>query len=143
MSRDSQINQNVLAELKWDPSVVAARIGVTTKNGLVTLTGQVQTDVSRYAAERAARGVDGVTRVANNITLMAQTVNVSEVGALIQRALERSWYKLPQSISITARKDGKVKLTGFVHTLLARSLASDAARTAPGSTGVENNLVIN
>jgi osmotically-inducible protein OsmY len=217
MSNDNQLQQDVLAELKWEPSVTAAHIGVTAKNGVVTLSGHVENYMSKYAAERAARRVQGVNGVAeeievhlpfdnkktddeiaaavlerlawnvmiprnaikvkvekgfvtltgevewhyqqeaakndvqhlhgvvgvaNNVTLMEQVVNVGEISTDIQRALKRSWYTRPDSISVTANK-GKVKLTGFVHSPHARYIATEAAWSAPGATSVENDLVIN
>jgi osmotically-inducible protein OsmY len=217
MSNDNQIQQDVLAELKWEPSVTAAHIGVTAKNGVVTLSGHVENYMSKYAAERAARRVQGVnavaeeievhlpsdnrktddeiaaavlarlawnvmiprnaikvkvekgfvtltgevewhyqqeaakldvqhlhgvTGVANNVTLLAQTVDVGEISMDIQRALKRSWYTRPDSISVTANK-GRVKLTGVVHSPHARYVATEAAWSAPGATSVENDLVIN
>jgi osmotically-inducible protein OsmY len=217
MLNDSQIQQDVLDELTWEPSVTAAHIGVTAKNGVVTLSGHVENYASKYAAERAARRVQGVqgvaeeievhlssdnrksddeiaaavldrlawnvliprdsikvrvekgfvtltgevewhyqqeaakldvqhlhgvVGVANNVTIKAPAVNVGEIGADIQRALKRSWYTRPDSISVSANK-GRVKLTGFVHSPHARHVASEAAWNARGATSVENDLVIN
>jgi osmotically-inducible protein OsmY len=67
MSNDNQIQQDVLAELKWEPSVNSAHVGVTAKNGVVTLSGHVENYMSKYAAERAARRVQGVQGVAEEI----------------------------------------------------------------------------
>lgn len=217
MSNDNQLQHDVLAELKWEPSVTAAHIGVAAKDGVVTLSGHVENYMSKYAAERAARRVQGVrgvaeeievhlpsdnrktddeiakavldrlawnvmiprnaikvkvergfvtlsgevewhyqqeaamhdvqhlhgvVGVANDVTLMAQAVNVAEISTDIQHALKRSWYTRPDSISVTANH-GKVKLTGFVHSPYARFVASEAAWNARGATSVENDLVIN
>jgi hypothetical protein len=60
MKTDSQLQQNVMAELKWEPSVHAAQIGVEVKNGVVTLTGEVSSFVEKWNAERAAQRVNGV-----------------------------------------------------------------------------------
>lgn len=64
MSDDKQLKQSVLDELKWEPSVNAARIGVTIKDGVVTLTGSVETYAEKHAAETAALRVKGVKAVA-------------------------------------------------------------------------------
>ena len=57
MKTDSQLQGDVLAELKWWPSVNAAHIGVAAKDGVVTLTGQVAQYTEKAAAEDAAKGV--------------------------------------------------------------------------------------
>ena len=69
MNTDSQLQSNVLDELKWRPSVDAAHIGVTAKHGVVTLTGQVAHYAEKTAAEEAAKGVYGVKGLANDIVV--------------------------------------------------------------------------
>jgi osmotically-inducible protein OsmY len=64
---DSQLQQAVLAELKWEPSVTAAHIGVTAKGGVVAITGHVESYVEKHAAETAAGRVKGVKAVAEEI----------------------------------------------------------------------------
>ena len=56
MFDDSQLQKDVLAELKWEPLVTAAHLGVAAKNGVVTLTGHVDNYMSKHAAERAGPG---------------------------------------------------------------------------------------
>ena len=69
MKTDSQLQGDVLAELKWLPSVNAAHIGVTAKEGVVTLTGQVTHYAEKAAAENAAKGVYGVKGMADDIVV--------------------------------------------------------------------------
>lgn len=64
---DSELQRDVLDELKWDPSVNAAHIGVSAKNGVVTLSGYVPSYWEKYAAEKAAKRVYGVMAVANEL----------------------------------------------------------------------------
>jgi len=61
---DEQIQRDVLAELKWDARVQPNEVGVAVKNGIVTLTGWVDSYTKRWAAEEAARRVRGVKAVA-------------------------------------------------------------------------------
>ena len=56
MSHDSKLQQDVLAELSWEPSVTAAHVGVTANDDVVTLTGHVATFAEKHAAEMAASG---------------------------------------------------------------------------------------
>ena len=60
MLNNSQLQLAVLAELGWEPSVRAANIGVVARDGVVTLTGKVESYAEKYAAETAARRVKGV-----------------------------------------------------------------------------------
>jgi osmotically-inducible protein OsmY len=60
MKPDSQLQQDVSAELDWEPSVHAAPIGVEVKAGVVTLAGEVDSYAEKWNAERAAQRVTGV-----------------------------------------------------------------------------------
>ena len=64
---DIDLQRDVLDELKWEPSVNAAHIGVSVKDGVVTLSGHVPSYAEKYAAEKAAKRVHGVKAVANEI----------------------------------------------------------------------------
>jgi osmotically-inducible protein OsmY len=65
--RDQEIQQDVLAELRWDLSVASSEIGVSVKDGIVTLTGRVDTFVKKWRAEEAALRVSAVKAVANDL----------------------------------------------------------------------------
>src|SRR5258706_16347512 len=67
MTTDIELQRKVQDELKWEPSVNAAHIGVAAKDGIVTLTGHVSSFAERYEAEQAAKRVYGVRAVANEI----------------------------------------------------------------------------
>jgi osmotically-inducible protein OsmY len=60
MKTDIQLQQDVIAELNWEPSVDAAQIGVEVKDGIVTLAGHVSSYAEKWNAERAAQRVSGV-----------------------------------------------------------------------------------
>ena len=67
MTSDSDLKKAILDELNWEPSVESAHIGVTAKNGVVSLTGNVDAYGQKSAAERAASRVKGVKAVVENI----------------------------------------------------------------------------
>lgn len=67
MKSDLQIQKDVIAQLNWQPEVNAAEIGVSVKEGVVTLSGIVDNYIKKIAAERAAKAVAGVRAVAENI----------------------------------------------------------------------------
>src|SRR5580704_16358236 len=64
---DTQLQQDVMAELKWEPSINAAQIGVEVKDGIVTLAGHVDSFAEKWNAERAAQRVSGVKALAIEI----------------------------------------------------------------------------
>ena len=64
MTTDHQLQKAVIEELTWEPRVKSGQIGVTAKNGVVTLSGQVDTYIEKSSAEKAARRVNGVKAVA-------------------------------------------------------------------------------
>ena len=67
MKDDKQLQRDVLDELDWEPSIDAAEIGVTVRDGIVTLTGHVSSYTEKGTAERVAKRVHGVKAVANDI----------------------------------------------------------------------------
>jgi osmotically-inducible protein OsmY len=68
MKSDSQLRADVLEELKWEPSIDESEVGVVAKDGVVTLTGYVESYAQKYAAERAAERVSGVRAIAYDTT---------------------------------------------------------------------------
>jgi osmotically-inducible protein OsmY len=67
MKTDAELQQDVMNELKWEPTIKAAEIGVGVKDGVVTLSGYVDSYVKKWTAERAAARVSGVRAVAEGI----------------------------------------------------------------------------
>lgn len=67
MKSDSELKRDIEAELMWDPDINAADIAVAVKDGVVTLTGFVRSYAQKWEAEKAAKRVDGVRGVANDI----------------------------------------------------------------------------
>lgn len=88
---DTQIQQDVLAELKWEPRVQSTEIGVTVKDGIVTLTGFVDSYMKKWAAEEAAHRVRGVKAVANDIEVRLPSSSErtdADIAAAAVRALD-------------------------------------------------------
>jgi osmotically-inducible protein OsmY len=67
MKKDSEIQEDVMKELRWEPLLNATEIGVAVKSGIVTLSGTVDTYSKKLAAEEAAKRVMGVKAVAEDI----------------------------------------------------------------------------
>lgn len=141
---DTELQRDVLDELKWEPSVDAAHIGVSVKNGVVTLTGHVSSYAEKYAAERAALRVHGVTAVANEIDvkLPGSSRRTDEDIALeAVNALKANLSVPHDKVKITVR-NGWVTLDGEVEWQYQRMAAENSVRYLSGVTGVSNLITV-
>lgn len=135
---DDQIAAAALERLNWDPTVPKHAVQVTVDAGWVNLTGQVEWHFQREAAEEDIRSLSGVIAVSNDITI-APKVDCQNISDDITHALHRSWFFDPNTISVSG-EDGKIKLTGTVHTPHERKVAAATAWAAPGVVDVKNEL---
>jgi osmotically-inducible protein OsmY len=144
MSTDSQLQHAVLEELGWEPSVVAAHIGVSAKAGIVTLTGHVLTFAQKHAAETAARRVQGVTGVAEEIDVVLPVEPRLTDEAIAAAALSQlSWDVLiPKDALQVVVDDGWVTLIGAVEWNYQREAAVTKIRHLAGVTGLSNEVTI-
>jgi osmotically-inducible protein OsmY len=144
MPNDNRLQQAVLDELSWEPSVTAAHIGVAANSGVVTLTGHVESFAQKHAAEAAVRRVKGVKAVAEEIEvrLPYETKRSDEeiAGAAIGRF---EWdVSIPRdTIKVTVDK-GWVTLTGEVDWNYQKDAASMDVRALFGVVGVSNQITI-
>jgi osmotically-inducible protein OsmY len=141
---DSQIQQEVLQELKWDTRVEETEIGVTADQGVVTLTGTVSNYGKKMAAQEAAHRVAGVLDVANDIEVkipggLARTD--TEIAQAVRRALEWHVWVSDERILSTV-SDGWVTLEGTVESLREREDAERTVRCLTGVRGVTNNIAV-
>jgi osmotically-inducible protein OsmY len=144
MSNDSLLQQAVLAELSWEPSVASAHIGVTANNGVVTLTGYVGSFVEKRAAEAAASRVKGVKAVAEEIEVKL-TPNMTRTDAQIAAAaLESlSWdVSVPKDKVKVKVEKGWITLTGEVYWHFQKDAAERDVRRLFGVVGVSNQIAI-
>ena len=144
MMTDNSLQQAVLDELKWEPSVNAAHIGVTAKGGVVTLSGDVSSYTEKLAAARAARRVNGVKGVAEDIKVHYSFSKVDDTD-IAQKALQTlSWdIEVPDERVKVEVEDGWVTLTGTVNWNYQRNAAEADVRKLKGVVGVINNISIN
>src|SRR5262249_30075100 len=111
---DEKMQSDVLAELKWDARVSPNEIGVAVKDGIVTLTGWVDSYIKKWAAEEAAHRVRGVKAVANDIEVRLPTAaerSDADIAAAAVRALEWDAFVPMDKLDITVSK-GWVTLKG-------------------------------
>ena len=144
MKTDSQLQQDVMAELKWEPAVHAAQIGVEVKNGVVTLAGEVSSYVEKWNAERAAQRVNGVKALA-----VEMKVNLSEFGKRTDADIAESaknilgWTSsLPADAIKVMVEGGWLTLSGDVEWQYQRQDAAHSVRYLSGVTGVSNQIAI-
>lgn len=144
MATDSDIKRDVEAELKWDPDIDATDIGVSVKDGVVTLTGFVRSYSQKYEAERGAKKVKGVRGVANDIEVKLPSLNERADPEIARDAVEALARELPyssQHIKVTAR-NGWITLEGNVDWKFQSQRAEDAVRRIKGLKGVINSLKV-
>jgi osmotically-inducible protein OsmY len=144
MKTDSQLQQDVSAELQWEPAVHAAQIGVEVKDGVVTLAGEVSSYAEKWNAERAAQRVSGVKALAVDMK-----VKLSQFGKRTDADIARSAENIlgwTSSIPVDAIKvmveGGWLTLSGDVEWQYQRQDAADSVRHLSGVTGVSNQIAI-
>lgn len=137
---DSDVAAAIVERLAWDVSVPRDAVKVGVEAGWVTLTGDVDWNYQRMAAEQDVSRLEGVVGVSNQVSLKAR-VNTANISNDISCALHRSYFPDPDAITVTA-EGGKVRLTGNVHSWHAREVAADTAWGAPGAIDVENLLAV-
>lgn len=144
MKSDTQLRTDVLAELDWDPAIKAGTIGVTAKEGVVTLTGHLGSHAEKLAAERAAQRVRGVKALAVEITVKLPAGDErtdADIARAVEHALE--WNVLVPNGKIKPMVEaGWVTLNGEVEWEYQGSAAENAVRRLMGVTGVSNLVKI-
>lgn len=140
---DMQIKQDVEEELRWDPTVNAARIGVTVQNGAVALFGRVETYAEKWFAEDAARRVAGVRTIAQDLEVAIREEHRRsdvEIAATVESALR--WDVLvPRSVIATV-EGGAVALEGEVQWKFQREAAERLVRNLAGVVAVHNYVTV-
>lgn len=141
---DAQIKELVASELQWDHRVDETEVGVQVQDGIVTLTGIVDSCAKRVAAEEAAHRVSGVLDVANDIRVKPAGSGGrtdTEIAAAVRSALEWDVFCDDSKIQSTVT-DGRVTLTGRVESLAQRDAAEQAIRNLAGVCGIQNQLAV-
>ena len=141
---DEQIQRAVLDELKFDAAVQPNEIGVAVKDGIVTLTGWVDSYLKKWSAEEAAHRVPGVRAVANDIEVRLPTSSErtdADVAAAVVRALDWDAFIPSDKIQVTV-SNGWVTLRGEVEWGFQRADAERVIRRITGVRGVSNLITV-
>jgi osmotically-inducible protein OsmY len=138
---DLQLRDHALQQLEWDSQVDASGIGVAARNGVVTLSGVVDSYAGKLAAERAVKRVRGVRAVANDLQVtLRQPRSDTDIANDVARALETHLI-LPPTVQAVVR-NAHVVLTGTVRTLFQRVVAEKALRYVKGIKSLVNRVVV-
>jgi len=136
---DADVAKAIADAVKWS-STVPTTVHAEVNKGWVVLTGEVDWSFQRDDAVGIVRGVKGVKGVTNLVTLKPRTSPVA-VEDGIRDAFERNADLDADGISVTV-SDGKVELSGQVHSLHEANIAESAAWSAPGVHSVERHLTV-
>ena len=144
MKTDAQLKKDVISELDWEPSVNAAHVGVAAADGVVTLTGHLNTYAEKYAIERAVQRVQGVKAIAVELDVKLEPGHKrsdSEIAAAVESGLR--WHALVPADRIQAKVEkGWVTLKGEVDWEYQRQSADRAVRNLTGVVGVSNAIAL-
>jgi osmotically-inducible protein OsmY len=142
MKTDSNIKLDVQEELAWEPSIDQTKIGVAVDEGVVTLSGEVDSYSKKIAAEKAAKRVSGVKAVAEDIVVKYPSSldkSDTEIAKAAVDALE--WHSsVPDDAVMVKVENGWVYLTGEVKWSYQKYSASNAVKNLVGVKGVSNSI---
>jgi len=140
---DIQLKKDIEEELRWDPMVNSAQIGVTVDKGAVSLLGAVDTYAEKWAAEDAAKRVGGVRTIAQDLVVKIQSEHKHsdlEIAEAVQSAIKWNVY-IPSTVTAKVQQ-GAVTLEGEVTWNFQRDAATRAVRYLTGVIAVYNSITL-
>jgi Predicted periplasmic or secreted lipoprotein len=144
MKTDLQLQRDVLDELKFEPSIREAEIGIAAKGGVVTLTGFVDSYAEKFSAERTAERVRGVKAVADEIKVKLPGTHQrsdTDIAHAVVNALR--WdIQVPDDRIKATVEDGWIALEGEVEWQYQKWAAEGAVRNLTGVKGVTNLITV-
>ncbi|MEP6748845.1 MAG: BON domain-containing protein [Bacteroidota bacterium] len=144
MKTNEQLQKDVQEAIKWEPLLNAAEIGVIAKDGIVTLTGTVDTYGKKSEAEDAAKNVSGVKAVVEKIEIKSATSfnkTDADIAKEIISAFKWNW-QVPEDKVKVRVEHGWVNLEGVLEYNYQREAAKNAVIRLIGVTGVSNDITI-
>ncbi|MGC2462479.1 MAG: BON domain-containing protein [Steroidobacteraceae bacterium] len=144
MKTDTQLRHDVEAQLDWDPRFDSQGIGVAVKNGVVALSGHVNSYADRWAAQDATQSVAGVKAIANELAVNLSsdaTRSDPEIAEAALHALNANVSVPGTGIKVVVH-DGWVTLSGEVSFWFQRDAAERAITHLRGVKGLANDITI-
>jgi osmotically-inducible protein OsmY len=144
MKTDAQLQQDVMAELQWEPAIHATQIGVEVKEGVVSLAGEVGSYAEKWNVERAAQRVQGVMALAVQLQVKLGNQGKRSDADIAQAAKNvLGWTtSIPEDAVKVMVENGWLTLSGSVAWQYQRLDADEAVRHLPGVTGLSNQISI-
>jgi osmotically-inducible protein OsmY len=144
MKTDAQLKKDVTAELAWDPAVNASAVGVAVKDGVVTLTGHLETFAEKAAVERALRRVAGVRAIALELDIRLapdHRRSDTDIANAAEYALRWNSVVAIDKIRLIVDK-GWITLQGEVDWDFQRRSVEKAIRPLMGVVGISNEITL-
>ena len=144
MKSNAELQQDVQDAIKWQPLLNAAEIGVTAKNGVVSLTGIVDSYAKKTEAEDATKNVAGVTAVVEKIEVKfpnSWSKTNAEIATEVLNALKARWNVPNDKIKVKV-EDGWITVSGELNWNYQKEATEDAIKYLIGVKGVTNNITI-
>jgi osmotically-inducible protein OsmY len=144
MKSNEDLQKDVQNAIKWEPLLHAAEIGVTTKDGIVSLTGVVDSYAKKLEAENAAGSVGGVKAVVENIEIKFSSSSHKsdeEIAMEALNALKGRWDVPNDNIQVKV-EDGWITLHGELPWNYQKEAAHDAIMNLIGVKGISNSILI-
>lgn len=144
MSNDHDLQEDVVDELRWDPEVEATEIGVSVRDGVVTVRGEVSSLSRKWAVERAVKRVRGVRAVADEITVQLPGLSERTDVQLAQAAANvLAWSAIvPRDQVKVTVQNGWITLDGTVEWGYQKRAAEDIVRSLTGVKGISNQVAV-
>ena len=142
---DTQLRQDIIDELEFDPSFSGEHIGVAVDKNVVTLSGHVDSYAEKLAAIAAVRRIKGVHAIAENIEVRYPYQNKTTDDQIAKRAVDMiGWdVHIPTgAVDVLVQDSGWVTLSGAVDWYYQRKAAEDDVRKLSGVRGVINKITI-
>jgi osmotically-inducible protein OsmY len=144
MKTDAQLQEDVIAELQWEPAVDATQIGVEVKDGIVTLAGHVGSYLEKWEAQRAAQRVSGVKALAveMDVSLPGSSArNDVDIARAASNVLQWSTYWPEDQVNVLV-ENGWISLSGELDWEYQREAAERSVRGLMGVIGISNQIVL-
>lgn len=142
MKSDKQLKRDVIAQLEWEPSIDATKIGVEVNEGIVTLVGHVNSNVEKIKAEEVTQHVAGVKGVALRLECLGSTqCSDADIAHTVRSTLEKDT-SVPNDAIHIGVENGWVTLSGEVELEHQRDAVEGTVRTLAGVKGISNFMTL-
>lgn len=139
---DTEVREDLVDELEWDPQITSNNIGVSVKEGVVALSGFVSSYREKDAAELAAKRVHGVRGVANELEVRPDDLwTDADIARDAVDALKHHVFIPSDNVKVTVR-NGWVTLDGTVSWRYQRNIAENCVKSLSGVVGITNKITL-